>query len=345
MLNRPIFIIIDVRENSWRDGASLEHADLETLSSQVPGILFHARAENTTKSYHAAFSKWIDWAAAYPEIKVLPAQPVHIVLYLTHLAHSVKSFSSISQFTCAVSWMHSTHGFNSPIKTPIVAEVINGLKRLLAGPVSPKEPFTPNDIKRIFTDTNKSSLTELRNTAMITIAYFAFLRVDELLHIKLNDLTVFKDHLQINIPKAKTDQLRQGTTVVIAKGTNDQCPVELLMLYVKTAKIALKGADNNYLFCRIIFKKGKLSLFEPSKCMSYSNVRDIVKSTAEKLGLDPRQYATHSMRSGGATAAAGAGVSERVMQKHGRWACATSKDRYVKDDIEKRLKISQKLME
>ena len=89
-------LIIDVRENSWRDGASLEHEDLETLSSQVPGILYNARAENTTKSYHAAFAKWIEWASAYPEIKVLPAEPVHIVLYLTHLAHSVKSFSSIN---------------------------------------------------------------------------------------------------------------------------------------------------------------------------------------------------------------------------------------------------------
>ena len=87
-----------------------------------------------------------------------------------------------------------------------------------------------------------------------------------------------------------------------------------------------------------------LSLFQPWKALTYSNVRDIVKSKASQLGLDPRLYATHSMLSGGATAAAEAGVSDRLMQKHGRWACASSKDIYIKDDLNKRLKISQHLL-
>jgi integrase len=241
--------------------------------------------------------------------------------------------------------MHSTHGFNSPIKDPIVVEVIAGLKRMLAAPSSPKEPFTPENIKSIFNITNKQSLTEIRNASLITLAYFAFLRVDELLHIQLKDITFFDSHLQLCIPKAKTDQLRQGTTVVVAKIKGNQCPVELLLLYIKVAKISLRSNLTNYLFCRIILKRGKLELYEPGKAMTYSNVWDIVKSKASQLGLDPRLYAMHSMRSGGATAAAGAGVTERLLQKHGRWACASSKDKYIKDDLSKRLRISQHLMQ
>lgn len=62
-----------------------------------------------------------------------------------------------------------------------------------------------------------------------------------------------------------------------------------------------------------------------------------------KLGLrfcpvlsNARLFRTHSMRAGGSTAAANAGVNDRSFQKHGRWHSVVSKDGYVKNDIQKR---------
>ena len=78
--------------------------------------------------------------------------------------------------------------------------------------------------------------------------------------------------------------------------------------------------------------------------LSYNNARDIVKKKVCQINLDPKAYSTHSMRSGGATSAAMAGTSERLMQLHGRWACSTSKDRYVKEGIDSRLEVSRKLL-
>ena len=79
--------------------------------------------------------------------------------------------------------------------------------------------------------------------------------------------------------------------------------------------------------------------------MTYSNVRDVVKAKASQIGLNKSLYSTHSMRAGGATAAANAGTSERILQKHGRWASSQSKDRYVKDSLSKRLKVSKSLLD
>jgi hypothetical protein len=42
------------------------------------------------------------------------------------------------------------------------------------------------------------------------------------------------------------------------------------------------------------------------------------------IGLEKSKFGLHSLRSGGATAAAAAGINDRVFKKHGRWASDTA---------------------
>ena len=52
---------------------------------------------------------------------------------------------------------------------------------------------------------------------------------------------------------------------------------------------------------------------------------------------------THSLRSGGATAAANAGVPDRLFKRHGRWAKESAKDGYVQDSLSSSLSVSKAL--
>ena len=52
---------------------------------------------------------------------------------------------------------------------------------------------------------------------------------------------------------------------------------------------------------------------------------------------------THSLRSGGATAAANAGVPDRLFKRHGRWASESARDGYVQDSLSSRLLVSKAL--
>ena len=52
---------------------------------------------------------------------------------------------------------------------------------------------------------------------------------------------------------------------------------------------------------------------------------------------------THSLRSGGATAAANAGIPDRLFKRHGRWSTDSAKDDYVKDSLSSRLSVSKAL--
>ena len=53
---------------------------------------------------------------------------------------------------------------------------------------------------------------------------------------------------------------------------------------------------------------------------------------------DISRIGTHSLRAGGATAAARVGVRERLFKHHGRWRSENAKDGYVEDSLEERLR-------
>ena len=77
--------------------------------------------------------------------------------------------------------------------------------------------------------------------------------------------------------------------------------------------------------------------------LSYSRLREILLAKIGQMGWDPKLFGMHSLRAGGATAAANAGVPDRLFKRHGRWKSETAKDGYVKDSLESRLSVSKSL--
>ena len=57
---------------------------------------------------------------------------------------------------------------------------------------------------------------------------------------------------------------------------------------------------------------------------------------------DINRYCLHSLRSGGTSAAANRGISDRMLKHHGRWV-SDAVSGYVKDSVEERLKVSLSL--
>ena len=58
---------------------------------------------------------------------------------------------------------------------------------------------------------------------------------------------------------------------------------------------------------------------------------------------DVSNIGTHSLRAGGATAAANVSIQDRLFKRHGRWVIEKAKDDYVKDSIQSRLAVSRSL--
>ena len=67
-----------------------------------------------------------------------------------------------------------------------------------------------------------------------------------------------------------------------------------------------------------------------------------LKSIFRGLVADLSPFDTHSLRAGGASAAANAGVPDGLFQRHGRWK-SISADGYVGEILISRLSVSKKL--
>ena len=63
--------------------------------------------------------------------------------------------------------------------------------------------------------------------------------------------------------------------------------------------------------------------------------------TFSQLGFPSRLFGLHSLRSGGAIAAANPGVNDKPFKRHGRWRTDKAKDRYVKDNLDVLLLVSK----
>ena len=77
--------------------------------------------------------------------------------------------------------------------------------------------------------------------------------------------------------------------------------------------------------------------------ITYSTLRELFSKKLIELGYPPDRYGLHSLRAGGATAAANAGVQDRLFKRHGQWKSEGAKDGYVEDSITKCLSVSQQL--
>ena len=155
------------------------------------------------------------------------------------------------------------------------------------------------------------------------------------------DVVFNQDHLELHIESSKTDQYREGASVVIANVESSKiCPVLRLRQYIELSEIKLESTERLF---RAITKTKSGEVLQRSGGISYTRIRELVLERFQQLGYDPTQFGMHSFRSGGATLAANAGVPDRLFKRHGRWKSESAKDGYVKDSLESRLQVSRGL--
>lgn len=324
------------------EGLSGDH-DLLELAEKVPLMYLNSRAESTRRCYKYAFEKWCKWCV-FHKLPSFPATEFHVSLYLIHLSDLCKSTSTINEAFYSLSWAHKLAGVLNPCTSEFVLSVKEGVIRTVGHSVHKKEPMTPDILKQIVNNYGKdtSNLKDLRLATMCLICYAGFLRFSELVNLKRSNVKFYADHVNLYIEKSKTDVYREGKDVVISATKNPTCPVAMLSRYLVLANIP--EGSNAYIF-RSISYCSKTSTYKLRKSgnLSYTTARDILLSALQKLGLDKSKFCLHSLRSGGATAAASAGVEDRLFKKHGRWKSDSAKDGYVKETLSNRMSVSKQL--
>ena len=110
----------------------------------------------------------------------------------------------------------------------------------------------------------------------------------------------------------KNDQFREGSWMFVSRWKGALYPFalteQLLDQGQQTQLVPLVGR---------IRSLGEKQVIRDT--MAYSRARESVRTALVSVGENPNRYGQHSLRSGGVSVAAAAGLPDRLIQHHGGW--------------------------
>ena len=277
--------------------------DLKSLHEATLNNLKSSKANNTLRAYKSDFKDFGVFCAKH-SLNSLPTEPKIISLYLTHLSKNSK-ISTLRRRIVSISMVHKLKGYYLDTKHPIIVENLMGIRRVKGSIQKGKKPILINHLKMLINVINEQRIDEikkLRDKTIILIGFGGGFRRSELISIDYEDLEFVHEGLKITIRRSKTDQFGEGMIKGIPYLSNEiYCPVKNLQKWLEISQI-----KSGSIFRR--FSKG-LSL--TNKRLTDQSVVLVLKKYLNLAGIENKNFAGHSLRSGFATVAAESGADER----------------------------------
>ena len=207
------------------------------------------------------------------------------------------------------------------MQQPLVSETIKGIRRTKGTAQAGKRPLLTEQLRAMIRALPEN-LQGVRDRSLLLVGFAGGFRRSELAGLAVQDIAVETDGLVITLHRSKTDQEGQGRKVALPYGSHPEtCPVRAYREWLEAA-----GIVNGAVF-REIDRHGRLQ----ATALNKDSVGLIVKRAAARIGLDPADYAGHSLRAGLATQAYLNGANEvAIMQQTGHRSLATVR-KYIRD--------------
>ena len=237
-------------------------------------------------------------------LTAIPAAPATVAAFLAAEADRGFRPVTIGRRAAAIAAAHRAQDHPNPCDSGAVAAVMSGIRREHGtSPLRKAAPLELDPLERLISPIDTTTLTGLRDRALLLLGFAAALRRSELVALDVEDLCFDATRgLKITIRASKTDQERAGAQVAVPYArAGNRCAVRALQAWLQTAGIH-RGS---------VFRRMRRGDTLTDECLSDQSVALIVKRRAQAAGLPTALLSGHSLRAGYATAAAGAGVEER----------------------------------
>ena len=142
--------------------------------------------------------------------------------------------------------------------------------------------FTKEMLIEIQKRCNNKHLIDIRDLCAFAVCFEGALRSSELLSIKMNDLSMNEEYIEITIRRSKTDQFGVGRNIYLYKLESQVSAYKLLDEYLHF--LSAQNLKSEYLF---ISSNGKK--------FTDRNFRDRIKHWIQVIGMDPAEFSTHSL--------------------------------------------------
>lgn len=267
-------------------------------------VLLSAMADNTRRTYNKG---WKDFSCYCNKLDINPmSADANIVSnFLIEKATTPTlstgkplSMGSVAILQCAINRHFLDCNQQSPTSHPKVTTIMKALKRLRGEPPRRVKALREDQIARMIEQCG-NTLIGLRDAAVLALGFSAALRRSEICALAINNIEFLpptktgKGGMIITIAKSKTDQAGNGQRIAVPEGKYIK-PVHRLKVWLTTA-----GITDGYVF-RTMRRGGYLR----GDKMHHSDIPRLVKKYAKDIGLNPSEYAGHSLRAGFVTSAA-----------------------------------------
>jgi site-specific recombinase XerD len=280
----------------------------ELPAAEIEAAADYARAEKaaaTIRAYKTDFAIFEAWCVERLTSS-LPAAPEALCAFLAFEANRGISPSTLGRRLAAIRHAHRLAGLEPPTDGERVRATMRGIRRCCGAAPVKKAPATADKVIAMGVMAD-GRLASLRDRALLLLGFASAMRRSELVALDVGDIEETPDGLRVTIHRSKTDQEGRGAMIAVPRGTM-ACPVAALKAWLEAAGITAGAVF------RPIAKGGRVQDFR----LSDRSVAAIVKACATRVGLDPRQYSGHSLRSGFLTSAAARGASMLRMADQSR---------------------------
>ncbi|OAA29255.1 site-specific recombinase XerD [Frankia sp. EI5c] len=299
----------------------------EELAGRVGDYARASRSAATWRAYDADLRHFRSWCAGQPlALVAVPASAATVAGYIAALADAGYAPSTIRRRLAAISVAHQLAQVDNPTGSAEVSAVWNGIRRSRGVRPSRKAALDTSLLSRVVAGLDDAVLADVRDRALLLVGFAGCLRRSELVGLDTADVVETDDGLVLTVRRSKTDQEAAGAQVGLAYGSyRPTCPVRAWRGWVAAAAAAGMPLAGGPAF-RGINRHGQVGAGR----LYAGSVARIVQRRVAAAGLDPADFAGHSLRSGFATAAARAGVTDRSIMRQGRWRSAASLESYVR---------------
>jgi integrase len=221
----------------------------------------------------------------------LPAHAGIVAAYLSHLATIGRKASTIGRKASAIGYFHKLGGHEPPTNQEGVKAVIRGIRRSIGTAPVQKTAATAALVRRMI-DLCPDTMIGRRDRALLAFGLASAMRRGELCALEVADLTETPDGLRVLIRRSKTDQEGQGQEIAVPRGLK-LCPVASLQEWLAAAEISAGPVF------RAVLRGGRVS----DTALTPDCLGRVVQKLAARVGLDPKTFGGHSLRSGFVTSA------------------------------------------
>ncbi|HCF2619840.1 TPA: site-specific integrase [Pseudomonas aeruginosa] len=295
------------------------------MSQEIERYLQAGTRASTRRSYQQALEHFeVTWGG------FLPATSDAIVRYLVDHAAMLSSNTLKLRLAALAQW-HVSQGFPDPTKTPLVRQILKGIRTLHPRQEKQAEPLQLRQLEQCVLWLEQAEgraraeddwprlLRCCRDRALMLIGFWRAFRSDELCRLQVEHIQVRPgEGMQLFLPWSKGDRDNQGQTYS-APALARLCPVQAYNDWICVAGIArgpvFRGID----------RWGHLR----EQGLHPHSVIPLLRAVLKAAGLPAELYSSHSLRRGFATWATRSGWDQKALMGYVGWRDAKSVLLYV----------------